>query len=687
MSYRFEEIAQNWLDQEAIAQEYFEDFVAREGWKSYELDSADPNMKYEELDPACQKCIFRQVQKYNDLIGNDGSSMLNKFTVPCEGIPKNYVSDRILDHLDLDRDSPEAKEIAAARDPVEWAYKNCISEQGTPWEPRWYQKIMLRCTSRRVVFRCGRRVGKSDALAVLALFYCFTKPFYARNPNDGSILLDPKTGEPMQQNTKVLCITPRQTHADNLMNKVLGFLDRNPLLKNSIVSSKKSPYYIIKFSNGSRITCLTAGSGTAGAGMNIRSFDADIIIMDEGNYLGDAELEATKAILMTNVNTMLRISSTPKGIQDFFWEMCNDKPEYKEFHFPSAVLPHWNLTKKNVYADVNTEDEFLHEYMAAFSAASQGVFRMDLVQEAMANFRYDESSPRPGCIYSIGVDWNTNAGTEIFITEVNETTGEYRGVYAENVPKSEWTQLTALEKLLDLVRYWRPEVVCVDEGHGNGAIEILKKYSLQHGKNDPVIFTLRDNLIVYNFSSKIEVADPITGQLVKKHAKPFLVQNSVRRFEERTLSLSMHDKLLKQQLAHYEVVNVSETGIPRYKCTKNDLGDHRLDAFMLSLVGLKLKFGHLDRRSMSVSDTGYIGPRSVERHSRAIPLGRNDFEIELLSKTEFISTPVDNSAHHRYKHIPSRTRGIPGASQSRELKGITNREPLFSRRTGPRRRR
>ncbi|MCK4821182.1 hypothetical protein KA005_35785, partial [bacterium] len=383
-----------------LATENFEDFLKSGEYKTYDFsDTSNPDMDYKKLDEACQKCIFMQVRKYQDKIGGDGHLLSNKFTVPCEGIPKDYISDEMLEFLNIEKGSSEAVEMVAARDPVEWARKNCLDEAEEVWEPRWYQKIMLRCTSKRVVFRAGRRIGKSDALAVLALFYCFTQPFYKRNPNDGKIVINKKTGAPIQQAIKVLCITPRQTHADNLMGKVLGFIQRNPLLRNSVTKSKTSPYYIIQFSNGSRITCLTAGSGTAGAGMNIRSFDADIIIMDEGNYLGEAELKATKAILMTNINTMLRISSTPKGIQDFFWEMCEDKPEYKDFHFPSVVLPHWQLTKKSVYADVSTEDEFLHEYMAEFSASSQGVFRMDLVQNAMTDFKYEESVKRNGHVY------------------------------------------------------------------------------------------------------------------------------------------------------------------------------------------------------------------------------------------------------------------------------------------------
>ena len=144
MSYRLDEVAVDWLAREKISDQAFEDLIKSEHWKTYDLDTSDPDMQYDKLDVACQKCIFRQIQKYHEKTGFDGKSLTKKFVVPCTGIPKDYVSDDLLEYLNIEKNSEEAEEIAAARDPVEWARKNCFLDHGAPWEPRWYQKIMLR---------------------------------------------------------------------------------------------------------------------------------------------------------------------------------------------------------------------------------------------------------------------------------------------------------------------------------------------------------------------------------------------------------------------------------------------------------------------------------------------------------------------------------------------------------------
>lgn len=1026
MSYRLEQIVQEWQEKQRINDEMFDEFTKQEGWKKYKFEGSNANKKgWHELHKACKKCIFTQINKYYDRQHFDGEKLGNRFTVPCNGIPKDYIKPEVLNYLGLKKDSQEYKDILSTRDPVEWARENCINELGGPWEARWYQEIMLRCTSSRVVFRCGRRclikgtliqtpegnkkiedlkpgdivygydpdtdkvfetpveeiwdqgiqevvdltrknkviasctldhrwhtthekgakdvkrvhqfykgigitrrfvksplgeisephaysigallgdgcskekgnkiyissaekaviekisselkcltspslrnnftwtlgetfaggnhktiscnyynqwckgryahekvvdldviktwdrdsclrflaglldtggslcfsegvaeldfrmqtlsviksiqylikvlfqvdldvkvddrekykngpvhyltlksdlhckriidelrpyiqvsskkqqitehaqeklewlsvvvdesskrkeqcydisigtkdnlyllanglvthnTGKSDALAVLTLFYAFTQPFYARDPVSKEIIKD-KNGQPMQQKTKILIITPRQTHADNFMAKVLGFLERNPTLQNSVVTQTKSPYYLVKFANGSRITCLTAGSGTGSAGTNIRSFDGDVIILDEGNYLTEADLQATRAILMTNLNSMLRVSSTPKGIQDFFWEMCEDNPGYKEFHFPSTCIPHWPAMKHTIYTDVDTEDEFFHEYMAEFSASASGVFRMDLIQKSKRDFRYGPPQRKLNCKYSLGVDWNNDAGTEIYVTEFDEITGISRGVNAVNVPKSEWTQLKALEVLIDLIKAYYADVICVDEGHGHGIIEMLKRYCLVNAKGHPAIGAVLDNLIVYNFSSKIEVVDPVKGIKIKKAAKPYLVQSSVRKFEDEMFEISMHDKLLEQQLSHYEIANVSPTGMPSYKMSKANLGDHRLDAMMLSIVGLRIKYGNEDKRNMVVDKVTYIGQKKSETFKRDIK-PRNEFEDMIFNNTEFFVIKNRDEKDPKRGPVPSRSVAPTPQRTRSSLPGIHSRTPIHSR--------
>jgi len=486
------------------------------------------------------------------------------------------------------------------------------------------------------------------ALAVHILFSCFAQPFYAKN-EQGYKKKD-ENGNFIKTPTRVLIITPRQSHADNIMNEIIGFLKRTPELQSEIKGKvRKTPYYIIEFNNGSWIKCLTAGTGTAGAGMSIRGFSAEMLVMDEANYLGAAELKAALAILVTNRNTQLRVSSTPRGLQDFFWKWCMRDPVYKEFWFPTPLLPHWKSQKSAIYSDVQTMDDFQHEYMASFSAPDSGVFAPNLILRAQQPYYYDQCYPQLGRQYAIGVDWNINAGNEIVVTEYDRLKDVYRVVEAVNVPKSEWTQTKALDKIIELVKKWQPFALYVDEGNGGTQIEVLKETSLK--SKDRIVCGIKDILTSYNFSSNIVIKDPETQEIKKKPAKPFLVQNAVRRFEEGVIELSANDAMLIEQLGNYIVKRVSSSGKPIYAMDKQALGDHRLDAFMLSLVAFRLELGEDARNFNAVSDVNFVRPTqnpNYEQYGREGKMGDGVIETKKTQDEDQFSKNVENQTNMPY---------------------------------------
>lgn len=683
--YRLEQIVQEFQGKHQKHLDLFEQMLKEGGFRRYDFIENAKNIRpWDELDDACKECIYSQIEKYKAVLHMDGTPLGNRFTVPCEGIPKDYIKPAVLkqlqDNLGLSEDSEEIKHMKSLRDPVAWARANCIKDDSTPWVARDYQEVMLRCTSRRAVFRCGRRSGKSDALAAYCLFAAMMKPFYARDRETGKILYD-RDGAPVQKPLQILIVTPRQTHADNLMAKIKGFIDRNQVLSDSIESYVKSPYYRVEFKNGSKIICITSGTGTSGSGVAVRSFDADILILDEANYLGAADLKAIMAILSTSASTILRASSTPIGAQDFFWEWCENNAQYKAFHYPTFVVPDWEEMRLSVYSDVETEDDFLHEYMAVFSPPEHGVFRPDLVRLALDAYVYEDCKPRFGCIYSVGVDWNSNAGTEIFVIEYDTVHNAFKAVEAINVPKSEWTQLNALNHIINMVKKWNPAVVCVDEGAGSTQVELLKRYSIERGKNHPATRKLYQNLIAYNFSSSIEVADPVNGEISKKPAKPFLVQNAVRRFEEENIKICKHDDTLQKQLLAYIVKKYSANGRPVYAAEPESTGDHRLDAFMLSLVGLRLKFGNLHIPPYVATGTNYIhradNPREGGRSSvdldEVVAHKLGDRDLYAIPKEELDKLQGKSQKRPNYIKPPTSapipTRAIPDADTGRQADG------------------
>ncbi len=667
--YRLQQIVNEWEDREQELGAAFQEMIDEGGWKEYDFSGQQDPIKWEDLDEACHKCIFRQTEHYKKHLDRNGQTLENKFVAPCRGIPKEYLKPELLEHLRIAPDSPMAEDLLLLKSPSEWARKHCKLDTGQPLEPFYYQRLMLDCTSKRSVFRCGRRTGKSVAVSAYILWACMVQPFFTRDPVTRALVLDPETGGPYQEPTRVLIVTPRQTHADNIMATIKGFIDRNPLLSQAMSAYRSSPYYIVQFNNGSTITCVTAGTGTAAAGVSIRSFSASLLVLDEANYLGEADRKAIMAILATNQNTILRALSTPTGMQDFFWEWCMDKPTFKSFHFPTSCRPDWDNVRDGVFGDVETEDEFLHEYMAVFSPPDSGVFRPDLIRLAMRSHIYAEQIPEDGWIYGIGVDWNSSAGTEIFVVGLDTATGEYKSIDSVNVPKSTWTQLNALTRLIEMIKFWRPGVVCVDEGYGSTQIELLQRFALDRGHEHPAIADLRDTLIPYNFSSSIEVANPTNGVVKRKPAKPFLIENAVRRFEDQNLAISEHDMVLLRQLKSYMILRRSAaTGQPVFGPSSPSIGDHRLDAFLLALVGFKLKFGSLDQ------------PARLVAHISHIPAGDHDYKRPVKAPPPVTGQRISSKEWVRYEENEKRKQsGRPVPSRALPpTRSRSNDSPMFS---------
>ena len=276
------------------------------------------------------------------------------------------------------------------------------------------------------------------------------------------------------------------------------------------------------------------------------------------------------------------------------------------------VLPHWEEVKDQIKADIETELAWTHEILAEFGEQGEGVFQNAYVDAAKADYRYsDMKREKYGWIYSIGVDWNSDVGTEIVVVGYNITEHMFYVVENANIPKQGWTQLAGIKKIIDLNAKWLPQFIYVDEGAGSTNIELLRKYGYdmiyQH-PNDPACF-LKDRVKSYNFSSKIEARDPVTKQIIKKHAKPYLVENAVRRFEEQTIVFSKQDHQLERQLLNYIIERVTPSGVPVYGQNVPELGDHKVDALNLALIGFKLELSSLGKptHSQAIAMAGRFG--------------------------------------------------------------------------------
>jgi len=502
--------------------------------------------------PACKECIKQQIKKYG------------KITIRCNGYRHaDYI---ITDEVKRHMSENEIKELRALYDPVEWAYNNIEVKPGQPWVPRVsrdgieYQANLLRCSAYREIYRLGRRAGKSESLAILIMWYSLTN-----------------------NSCEILVIAPFQSQLDEIFERVTSYIESSPKIKIMFEKFTKTPHIKLSWKNGSVVKALPIGK----TGTTVRSKSADIIIVDEADYVDERTWSAFLPILNDTPNTRMMLASTPSGRKSRFYLFAHS-PTYKEWHYPSTILPHWNDQMEAEMRAELTNVGYQHEVLAEWGDSELLAVQNKYIEQSKADYIY-EIKLNPGWVYSMGVDWNSHRnGTRIIITGHDVAHQRWKIVYKEIIDSKEWTQTKSIEKILELIELYQISYVFLDDGYGATNLEVIRKYA-DMANPDSRIYKIKDYIKAINFSSMLEVKDPITNKKVLKPAKPFMVENMVRFFEKNIINISKYDEDLVRQLENYGVIGFrKDNGIPIYGTFDNDIGDHDVDALMLSLLPFTL---------------------------------------------------------------------------------------------------
>ena len=599
-------------------------------WKDY-LKHKNYN---KDINKMCELCQKNQIEKHG------------KITIKCNGlasyksyIPEEHAHSLTEEQLDL---------LEQATNAYYWADKNIDSDNPIPekrlFAHRWYQEQIARCTAHRKAIRCGRRAGKSYSLSLNILHRALTNSNYY-----------------------ILIVTPFEVQSEEIINLILQFArNLNPdfgTYESLGIKHKGSPNHTITFSNGSRIKAFTAGASGAGS---VRGQRADLIVLDEVDYLDQKAFNSILAILADKPQTELWASSTPDGEKQLF--RLSKDPYYKEFHFPSYVIPHYSDDLDREFRNGSDAIGYVQEIMAEFGASKASVFQkyfLDLAQSQ--NYKISKDyvlRNRKNFILIMGCDWNHDKiGTRICIVAYDRTLKKLFIVEKHSVSKEGWSQIAAINKIVNINREFVFDHMFVDEGFGATQVQSLRQYAnTQIGKlpSDHPDFKLLD-IVAVNFSSHVEIRDPYTGQIAKKRMKPFIVENTNRFLEELYLILdSVNDKDLIEQMKGYEEKRGS-SGIPTYSASNAAVGDHDLDAFMLAIYGFQIEYGEFfETTSVAISIITQDDMYSYTKNS----IHEDDQDLKIGTITERLSQSNFGSqssfANRSYLRPGSRTNLLSG---------------------------
>lgn len=583
-------------------------------------------------------------------LSKDECDALMDILIPLDGKIKQRV-DYVNSQYGLS--IPEALEYVVTENPLLWA------KVYLDWEARDYQKPILLegKKSRKIVLRLGRRLGKTDSMCILILWYAYTQS--NKGPNN---------------QYDILIMTPYESQIDLIFKRLKQLIAQSPVLQSLL--SRDVEHHLSFDVNGitSEILGLTAGANNSSGGANSsRGQRADVIFLDEVDYIGSNQL--TNIINIQNEapeRIKIICASTPCGKHEEYYKWCMGAS--RKYHVKQSDIDAFDFTEYNVieakkgegngwvevYApsivnrellkinpdtqqtylqdirDELSELRYEQEVMAMFGEEEMGVYQKKYIQMALdegerlhhnvyitewpKDKRRAYLESRPSCIRTLGIDWDKySAGTNMVCIEYDPYHQTENGMlepcfkvlFRIEIARSEFTYVNAMEKVIELNDEYDFEYIAIDRGYGETQLELFHKYGIENPLSG-----MAQKVVGYQFKEKIEVTDPYTKKKDSKPMKPFMVNNSVNLFEKGKIILNPKDKILQNQLEEYRVKSISAAGMPIY----TDENEHCIDAMNLALLIFEQKHNDLLRKVFThrIAAIGNLDTRSVEVKSRIV---------------------------------------------------------------------
>ena len=418
----------------------------------------------------------------------------------------------------------------------------------------------------------------------------------------------------VNENARTLVLAPAKTQVGLLYEQILELADKSDVVKSAITKSPRSPQYEIYLSNGAIVRLFTTGFRSGQKADNARGQEADMIVLDEMDYMGADDLVALMAMLQKTdpnkqFNKKLIGASTPTGQRSTYWRWNTDpKENFAPFWFPSYVNPLWNNEEEQkARRRYRNEQHFRHEIEADWGEDAEGVYPRKYVDLAFKNDKVhqDYQTFIPNAEkhkYFLGVDWDKHgAGVNMIVIEANKEnpiSEPLRVVYREEVEKGEFTYTESIDRIIQLDTKYKFDRIYVDQGAGEVQAELLHKYGLDNPHTK-----MHTKTKAMHFSKVVEVRDPYSQQVEKKRLKPFMVDNLVFHLEQRNIYFNPEDDELFLQLISYVKIRETETGNPVF-APGGEAVDHAHDALILALMAITENYDPLMIGAASFAPVG-----------------------------------------------------------------------------------
>lgn len=434
-------------------------------------------------------------------------------------------------------------------------------------------------------------------------------------------------GAMCHNNYKVMIACPNNNQVETIFDDIRRFVDCNPWIAECITVNQKSPARI-KFSNGSQIYGFTTGAKSKGEGDSVRSQSADMVLLDEADFLAEADWAALIPIMIGDIDRMGKVrfymaSSIRRYKSTFHKFLLGERTTFSSSPtegVEDSVVDTINRIKIPITQDPSITPEQIHkaksvalnnkdvswerEYLCELPEIGEGVFRKSDVDRFLSLpglYGIERRNWDLPCF--MGVDWDKyQAGSTIAIIQVNPIFGDCEVIYREEIPREEFRMLAAVKRVIELNSMFTPAEILVDAGFGETNIELLHEHGSRHPET-----RLQSKVKRVAFNMMVDSFDPIDGTSVKKRFKPLMVSILQATLEESRLKAPASDEEMKVQFMDYKVKSITESNI-----TFISENEHCIDAVGLAMFGIYQKYLDVFRRT----------PQAKAVHLNIDPLSR-----------------------------------------------------------------
>ena len=334
--------------------------------------------------------------------------------------------------------------------------------------------------SRWIIYRAGRKVGKSTSTAVKVLHMAWFADIFS---------------ETVKDRCDILIVAPTLAQANIMMDVIKTMAHRTSAYAEYIIRETQTEIDIAWLSDGGVTRIYTRAAGDTGR--SLRGYIPHLIIVDEAAFVKNPVLIALVPAAMGQ-KAKIWLTSTPFGKIGYFYEKHLDAnmPDvknrmWKEYHVSSLDNP---VTREDpIFIDELkklAKEQYEQEVLGNFLEEGDAMFPIEMLKAAVV-----ESIKLPNSVrYYMGVDLARVGKDETVFTLIAVDDNEK--VYVIRTYSEAQSNLVDLvDRIAGWCRDYPIETVFMDEtGLGAGAVDLALNRDLPV---EGIVFTLQSKEEMY----------------------------------------------------------------------------------------------------------------------------------------------------------------------------------------------